>query len=55
MVAVSEQVDFDFNAQRKELMSLIGGKGGGRPPVWQGIGTQKEGIPQLFKQFSALF
>lgn len=53
LIAVSEQVELDLNPQRKELLALIGGKGGGRAPMWQGIGTEKEGIPRLFDRFSA--
>jgi alanyl-tRNA synthetase len=53
LIAVSEQVEFDFNSRKKELLALIDGKGGGRPPVWQGIGSRKEGIPELFERFTA--
>lgn len=54
LVAVSEKIDFDLNPYRKELLALIDGKGGGRAPMWQGVGTGKEGIPRLFEQFSSL-
>ncbi len=55
MVAVSEQRKFDFNSYRKEFLDLIDGKGGGRPPVWQGIGTYKEGISRMFERFAGFF
>lgn len=54
LITVSEQLEFDLNPRRKELLSLIDGKGGGRAPVWQGIGNKKEGLPQFFAQFSTL-
>ncbi len=54
LIAVSEQVEFDLNPHRKELLALIDGKGGGRAPMWQGIGTGKAGIPRFFDQFSSL-
>ena len=53
LVAVSERLEFDFNKQKKELLALIDGKGGGRPPVWQGVGSRQEGIPELFERFTA--
>ena len=28
----------DFNTKKKELLALIDGKGGGRPPLYQGVG-----------------
>ncbi len=54
MAAVSEQLQFDLNPHRKELLASIDGKGGGRAPVWQGIGNDKEGLPRFFQRFSAL-
>lgn len=38
---------FDFNGKRKELLSSVNGKGGGRPPVYQGMG---EGEPSLLTE-----
>jgi alanyl-tRNA synthetase len=54
LIAVSEQLEFDLNPHRKQLLALIDGKGGGRTPVWQGIGSTPEGLPQFFAQFSRL-
>lgn len=36
--------DFPFGAHRAELLSLISGKGGGKPPLWQGIGADPGGL-----------
>ena len=46
-ITVPENITFDFNKIRTKLLEPIGGKGGGKPPVWQGIGTNKEGIEQF--------
>jgi len=51
LIAVSEGLSFDFNSRRQVLMEPIGGKGGGRPPVWQGLGTKPEGINDFFQRF----
>jgi alanyl-tRNA synthetase len=36
-------IDFPFSEKRKDLLTLINGKGGGRPPLWQGIAGNPEG------------
>ena len=50
IIAVSEKTDFDFNAYRGELMTIIDGKGGGRPPLWQGVGSNLEGAGAFFSK-----
>jgi len=35
---------FDFSSQGKRFMELLGAKGGGKPPIYQGIGTLPLGI-----------
>lgn len=42
---------FDFNKARNELLSPINGKGGGRPPFYQGVGTDPDGIEEFFEVF----
>jgi alanyl-tRNA synthetase len=49
-IAVPETSSFDLNQHRKELLNLISGKGGGKPPQWQGIGTNLKGIQSFFKE-----
>lgn len=54
IIAVSEETGFDFNRHRKELMGPIDGKGGGRPPVWQGVGMKAEGAGEFFSLFEKI-
>ncbi|MFP4385070.1 MAG: alanyl-tRNA editing protein [Spirochaetia bacterium] len=49
-IAVPETSSFDLNKHRKELLELISGKGGGKHPQWQGIGTNSKGIHSFFNQ-----
>ena len=51
IIAVSEGSGFDFNRRRKELMEPIAGKGGGRPPVWQGVGMKADGAEEFVSLF----
>lgn len=43
-VAVTDEVDFDFNAFRNNSLTLIDGRGGGRAPLWQGAARNPEGL-----------
>jgi len=51
LIAASDQGVFDFNLHKKDLLPIIEGKGGGRPPLWQGIGLKPEGLPCFFDMF----
>ncbi|MFA7370623.1 MAG: alanine--tRNA ligase-related protein [Sphaerochaetaceae bacterium] len=44
-----------FNTIRQEALVLIGGKGGGRPPMWQGIGENSGSKEEFLKKVEALF
>ncbi|MDD3367146.1 MAG: alanyl-tRNA editing protein [Sphaerochaetaceae bacterium] len=44
-----------FQAIRKQALPLIKGKGGGKPPLWQGIGADKTSKVQFIKQVKAIF
>ncbi len=46
---------FNFNAVRGELLSPISGKGGGKAPFYQGVGTNPDGINTFFETFRKLF
>jgi len=41
-------------ARMKELLPLIDGKGGGKPPIWQGIGGAGDGVGEFLERFRAL-
>jgi hypothetical protein len=34
------------------LLVPIAGKGGGKPPLWQGVGSRPEGREELFAAFT---
>ena len=38
---------FDFNSFRQEMLPLIDGKGGGKPPFWQGVAQNPAGLEKL--------
>jgi alanyl-tRNA synthetase len=41
-------VDFPFAGMRQELLRLINARGGGKPPVWQGVADNTDGIDLFF-------
>lgn len=43
-LVVGSATGFDFSSQSKHFMELLGAKGGGKPPIYQGIGTLPLGI-----------
>ena len=43
-----------FDTVRDELLPLVDGKGGGKPPIWQGIGTRPEGAQAFLAAFRRL-
>jgi len=47
MVGCSEDLDLPFNEIRSELLAAIEGKGGGKKPLWQGMGKNDEGFVRL--------
>ncbi len=44
----------DFDSIRGELLPMIDAKGGGRPPIWQGVGTRVEQAPDFLRRFREL-
>ena len=41
-------IDFPFAGMRQELLRLINARGGGKPPVWQGVADNQDGIDLFF-------
>jgi alanyl-tRNA synthetase len=41
---------FDFNTFRKVYLPIIDGKGGGKPPIWQGVAQKPEGIQEMIEK-----
>ena len=55
IIVATEGVEIDFNHIRSELLPLVDGKGGGKPPIWQGVGNKPAGAEELaagFRRFS---
>jgi alanyl-tRNA synthetase len=57
VIALGEKAEesIDFNQKKGELLTAIDGKGGGKPPIRQGIGQNPEGVADLFAAFRRLF
>ncbi len=49
-----EGADLDFGAFKREILPLIDGKGGGKPPLWQGVGTRVDGAGGFLQAFPRL-
>ncbi len=41
-------IDFPFAGMRQELLRLINARGGGKPPVWQGVADNPDGLDLFF-------
>jgi alanyl-tRNA synthetase len=54
VVVAGAAVDLDFGEVRDRLLPLIDAKGGGKPPMWQGIGSRPEASRQFLSEFSRL-
>jgi len=54
VIAVSESVPLPFQQIKEKLLPLIDGKGGGKPPLWQGIGRKAEGAEQFIESFRCM-
>lgn len=51
LIAASGEDVINFNRVKDDLLPIIDGKGGGRPPLWQGVGNKAGGIPDFFRKF----
>ncbi len=54
LIAAGGDTTIDFNKIRSELFPLIGAKGGGRAPLWQGVGTNLAGKETFLEAFLAI-
>jgi alanyl-tRNA synthetase len=50
-IGIAPGASVSFNDLRSELLPSIDGKGGGKPPIWQGVGTRVEGAGEFLTQF----
>ncbi len=51
---IPDTKDFDFSRFNAECLVHIKGKGGGRPPRWQGVGTDTTELEKFFTSFKAM-
>jgi len=42
-------IDFPFPLYRQDFLKIIDAKGGGKPPVWQGVGNNEKGLELFFE------
>jgi alanyl-tRNA synthetase len=54
-IGAGPSVEFDFAAHREELLASIEGKGGGRAPIWQGVGSATEREADFLEAFRAIW
>ena len=50
-IGCSEDIVFPFEEIKDELLSIIDGKGGGRHPLWQGVGLKPQGARDFIAKF----
>ncbi len=50
-IGSSEDMAFPFDEVKDELLSIIDGKGGGRHPLWQGVGLKPQGAADFLAKF----
>lgn len=48
-IGCSGELDFPFNDCRTELLAAVDGKGGGRHPMWQGMGKAPAGTEEFIR------
>ena len=53
-IGCSEKIDLPFKRIHDEFMGMIEGKGGGRHPLWQGVGLKPAGTDQFLANFKRL-
>ena len=54
IIGCSDDMSLPFNDINSELLSVIDGKGGGRPPIWQGTGVKPGRADDFLSKFRAL-
>jgi len=53
-IGCPDDIHFPFDKIKHELLSIIGGKGGGRAPIWQGTGVKPERADDFISKFRTL-
>lgn len=54
VIVATDGVELDFEQVRSELLPLVDGKGGGKPPIRQGVGNNPSGAEELAAAFRKL-
>lgn len=50
----SSDFDYPFPRERKRILELVDGKGGGKPPLWQGMAAKLQGREAMIRECQAL-
>lgn len=53
-IIASSSSDFPFSENRQDLLKLIDARGGGKAPVWQGVGDNSNGIDSFFDKLRSM-
>jgi len=53
-IGCSENINVPFQEIKNNLLPMIDGKGGGRPPLWQGTGVNTGLVDEFFAGFKSL-
>lgn len=53
-IGCSENIILPFQEIKNDLLSMVDGKGGGRPPLWQGTGTNTGQVDDFLTNFKSL-
>ena len=54
-IVIAPEVGLDFGDVRDKLLPLIDAKGGGKPPIWQGMGTRSSAADEFVAAFQAIY
>ncbi len=54
VIAAGPGSEIDFNRHRVNLLEPIAGKGGGKTPVWQGVGEEPGGVGEFYRRVKEL-
>ena len=54
-IGISDSCEFPAGEIREKLLPLIEGKGGGKPPLWQGVGQKEGDVEGFLKVFRKIF
>lgn len=54
VIGVAPGAGVEFELMKSQLLEVIDGKGGGKPPLWQGVGSKVESVQEFLSMFREL-